>query len=67
MGRLSEAEQAVRTALLVRPQGKSYHLGLAMVLRGEGKLSEARQQVEAELAIDPQNLQAKNLLGKLAP
>ena len=54
MGRVSEAEQAVRTALLVRPQGKRYHLGLAMVLRGEGKLAEARREAQAELADDPQ-------------
>ena len=37
MGQLSEAEKAVRTALLVRPQGKNYHLGLGMVLRAGGK------------------------------
>ena len=62
MGRFSQAEEAVRTALLVRPQGKTYHLGLGMVLRGEGKLPEAREEMEAELAQDPQNVQAKALL-----
>ena len=62
MGRLSEAEKAVRSALLVRPLGKSYHLGLGMVLRAEGKLPEAREEIAAELAADPQNAQARILL-----
>ncbi len=66
MGRLSEAEKAVRTALLVRPQGKDYHLGLGMVLRGEGKLSEAQQEIGAELAGDPQNPEARTLLNEVA-
>jgi Flp pilus assembly protein TadD len=61
MGRLSEAEKAVRTALLVRPQGKNYHLGLGMVLRGEGRLLDAQQEIERELAEDPQNMQAQAL------
>jgi Flp pilus assembly protein TadD len=65
MGRLNEAEEAVRTALLVRPQGKTYHLGLGMVLRGEGKLSQARVEIEAELAEDAQNAQARTLLDEV--
>jgi tetratricopeptide (TPR) repeat protein len=62
MGRPSDAEKAVRTALQVRPQGKNFHLGLGMVLRQEGRLAEARQEFEAELAEDPQNAQARALL-----
>ena len=62
IGQPAEAEKAVRTALLVRPQGKNYHLGLGMVLRGEGKLSEAREEVAAELAQEPQNAQARSLM-----
>jgi len=65
MGRLSEAEKAVRTALLVRPQGKNYHLGLGMVLRQEGRLPEARQEIEAELAEDAQNAPARTLRGEV--
>jgi Flp pilus assembly protein TadD len=65
MGQLTDAEKAARTALLVRPKGKNYHLGLGMVLRGEGKLSEARTEVAAELAEDPQNAQAKTLLNEI--
>ncbi|HXW14534.1 MAG TPA: tetratricopeptide repeat protein [Terriglobia bacterium] len=61
MGRISEAEKAVRSALVVRPRGKAYHLGLGMVLRAEGKLPEARQEIAAELAADPQNAQARIL------
>jgi hypothetical protein len=56
----------VRSALLVRPQGKAYHLGLGMVLRGEGKLDEARQEIASELAADPQNAQARTLLGEVS-
>lgn len=62
MGRLEEAEKAVRTALLVRPQGMNYHLGLGMVLRGEGKFPEAKREIEAELSLDGQNAQARTLL-----
>jgi len=62
MGRLTEAEEASRTALLVRPQGNKYHLGLGMVLMEEGKLSEARQEIEAELSQDGQDVQARTLL-----
>ena len=62
LGQLTEAEKAVRMALLVRPQGKNYHLGLGMVLRQEGRLADARQEIQAELAGDPQNAQARALL-----
>ncbi len=62
LGRVGDAEKAVRTALLVRPQGKNYHLGLGMVLRQEGKLAEAEQEIDAELSQDPQNTQARALL-----
>jgi tetratricopeptide (TPR) repeat protein len=65
LDRLAEAEKAVRTALLVRPQVKNGHLGLAMVLRLEGKLSEARQEIAAELAQDGRNEQARNLLDEI--
>jgi tetratricopeptide (TPR) repeat protein len=64
-GRFIEAEKAVRAALLLRPQGKRYHLGLGMVLRGEGKLPEASQEFAAELAADEQNAQARTLLGEV--
>jgi tetratricopeptide (TPR) repeat protein len=62
LGRLDEAEKAIRTALLVRPNGKNYHLGLGMVLAQEGRLPESRQEIEVELAVDPQNAQAQALL-----
>lgn len=65
LGRLEDAERAVRTALLTRPNGKNYHLGLAMVLKAEGKLAEAQQELAAELARDPENAQAKALLGEI--
>jgi Tfp pilus assembly protein PilF len=65
LGRATEAEQAVRTALLVRPNGRNYHLGLSMVMRGEGRLIEARQELERELAADPGNSQAKILLNEV--
>ncbi|MFZ0963708.1 MAG: tetratricopeptide repeat protein [Terriglobia bacterium] len=60
-GRPVQAEKAVRAALLVRPEGRNYHLGLAMVLRTEGRLPEARQETEVELTEDPQNAQARAL------
>jgi len=65
MGQLAEAEKAVRTALLVRPGGKNYHLGLAIVLEQEGRLAEAREEIETELAADARNQAARDLLGKV--
>ena len=66
MGRQAEAEKALRTALLVRPQGKNYHLGLGMVLKQEGRLPEARKEIEAELSEDGQNAQARALLREVS-
>jgi hypothetical protein len=51
--------------LLLRPQGKAYHLGLGRVLRAEGKLPEASEEFAAELADDAQNSQARTLLGEV--
>jgi len=65
MGRLAEAEKAVRMALMVRSQGKNYHLGLGMVLIHEGRLSEAREEILQEVSEDPQNSAAKDLLDKV--
>jgi Flp pilus assembly protein TadD len=66
MGRIVEAEKAIRAALVLRPQGKDYHLGLGMVLREEGKLPEASKEFAAELAVDQQNAQARTLLAEIA-
>jgi tetratricopeptide (TPR) repeat protein len=66
MGKFSEAEESVRSALLVRPQGKDYHLGMGMVLKAEGKLPEAKQEIAVELAEDPQNAQARTLLDEVS-
>jgi len=63
LGRPTEAEEAVRIALLKHPQGKNYHLALGQVLRNEGKLLEAKQEILTELSSDPQNSQAQALLG----
>ena len=65
MGRATEAENAVRTALLVRPHGKNYHLGLAMVLKQEGRRVDMRRELQWALADDPGNPQARALLEEL--
>ncbi len=65
LGRPNDAERAIRTALLVRPQGSKYHLGLAMVLKAEGKLPEAAQEAKSEIAEDPKSRQAQSLLKDL--
>jgi 4-amino-4-deoxy-L-arabinose transferase-like glycosyltransferase len=62
LSRLAEAEGAIRTALLVRPHGHSYHLGLSLVLKQAGKLAEARHEFEAALAENPQDVQVRALL-----
>jgi len=66
LGRLTEAEKAVRMALAVRPNGRNYHLGLAMVLRREGNFPAAKQEIALELAEDPENASARNLRDDLA-
>jgi protein O-mannosyl-transferase len=65
LNRLAEAEGAIRTALLVRPRGRGYHLGLGLVLKQAGKLAEARQEFAAELAENPQDAQARALLSEI--
>ncbi len=65
LGRPSDAERAIRTALLVRPQGRNYHLGLAMALKAEGRLPEAEQEAKAEIAEDPESRQAQTMLKDL--
>lgn len=62
LNRLAEAEGAIRTALLVRPRGHGYHLGLGLVLKQAGKLAEAKQEFAAQLAENPQDAQARALL-----
>jgi tetratricopeptide (TPR) repeat protein len=65
LNQLPGAEAAIRTALLVRPNGRGYHLGLGLVLKQAGKLTEARQEFEAALAQDPQDAEARALLGEV--
>jgi Flp pilus assembly protein TadD/4-amino-4-deoxy-L-arabinose transferase-like glycosyltransferase len=62
LGQLTAAEKAIDTALVVRPQGKNYHLGLGMVLKQEGRLREAQREISADLAADAHSAQAKALL-----
>jgi tetratricopeptide (TPR) repeat protein len=62
LNRLPEAEEAIRMALLVRPHGHGYHLGLGLVLRQAGKLAEAKREFAAELVENPQDAQARALL-----
>jgi tetratricopeptide (TPR) repeat protein len=62
LNRLADAERAIRTALLVRPHGQGYHLGLGLVLKQAGRLAEARREFAAELAENPQDTQARALL-----
>jgi len=65
VNRLAEAEGAIRTALLVRPRGDGYHLGLGLVLKQAGKLAEAKREFGAELAADPQDAEARALLSEV--
>jgi Flp pilus assembly protein TadD len=63
LGQKGEAEKAVRTALLVRPDGRNYHLGLAMVLKAEGQ--DPGEEAAAEVAAHPDNDQARDFLKHL--
>ncbi len=65
LNQLLQAEAAIRTALLVRPNGHGYHLGLGLVLKRAGNLPEARQEFESALARDPQDAQARVLLDEV--
>jgi hypothetical protein len=64
LNHLSQAEAAIRTALLVRPHGKDYHLGLGLVLKQAGRLREARKEFAASIAEDPNNQRAEALLAE---
>jgi Flp pilus assembly protein TadD len=65
LNQLPEAEAVIRTALLVRPNGHGYHLGLGLVLKQAGKFIEAKQEFESALARDPQDAQARALLAEV--
>ena len=65
MGQLGDAERAMRTAILARPEGKGYHLGLGVVLKAQGRLEEAKKEVAMELAGDPGNAAARQFLEQL--
>ncbi len=62
IGRTTAAEDAARSALMVNPDGKNYHLALALALDAQGRREEAKQEINAELAADPQNREAQALL-----
>ncbi len=62
LGRPKEAEEAVRAALLMHPEGRNYHLALSQVLEAQGRLAEARREIEWEIADDSSNWQAKAML-----
>ncbi len=53
LGRLQEAEESVRQALALRPQARSYHFTLGLILRQEQRWPEALAAFQQELAINP--------------
>jgi tetratricopeptide (TPR) repeat protein len=53
MGRLPEAEAALRKALEIWPSAVGWHQTLGVVLEREGDLAGARDQFQAELANNP--------------
>jgi tetratricopeptide (TPR) repeat protein len=61
LGRLDEAESALRRAVRVRDAAAEYNLGT--VLDRQGKLDEARLHYERALSIDPFHTRALNNLG----
>jgi len=65
LGRLSEAESAIRTALLVRPNGRNYHFALGFILEQEKNLPAAAQEFRLELAEYPQDDRTRKELAKV--
>ncbi len=63
--RLGEAEQAIRKALLVRPNGVNYHASLAIVLDMQGKSAEAICELQKQLAVTPENRPVQDMLQNL--
>jgi tetratricopeptide (TPR) repeat protein len=52
-GHLSEAEQSVRQGIALRPQARSYHFVLGLILRQEQRWQDALSAFQEELKINP--------------
>lgn len=53
LGRTQEAEQSIRQAIALKPNGRSYHFALGLVLRQELRWDEALAAFQQELALNP--------------
>ena len=67
MGKYSEAERALRTAVSIRPGFSQYHYELAVALKEQGKIAEARAALLSELSIFPASQAARQLLQQIGP
>jgi tetratricopeptide (TPR) repeat protein len=65
LGKIAEAEWAIRQAVLRRPQRERYRYAMALVLEQEGKMAEAAREFQATLAINPGNADARVRLARL--
>ena len=65
LGKIAEAEWAIRQAVLRRPQRERYRYAMALVLEQEGKMAEAVREFQATLAINPGNADARVRLARL--
>ncbi|HEY3927235.1 MAG TPA: tetratricopeptide repeat protein [Candidatus Koribacter sp.] len=64
MGRLSEAESEMRTAIAKWPKIEGQHLLLGEILMAEGRLEDARQEFLLELQLDPKSEAARANLSR---
>jgi Flp pilus assembly protein TadD len=53
MNRIEEAEQCIRRAIELRPEGRGYRFALGVLLKGRGDLEGALEQFRLELASSP--------------
>jgi Flp pilus assembly protein TadD len=66
LGKITEAEQAISQAILIRPDGEGFHLMLGAVLLAKGDRRGAEQAFAEEVRLYPQDATARNALQQLS-
>jgi len=65
LGRVPEAEAALRRAIQIRPGGYAYHFALGVVLKTRGDLADALDQFRMELVNNPQQPAARQQIEEI--
>jgi len=65
LGRADLAEEHLKTAIRLKPQGLGYHLALAEFYEPRGKIKQAIREFEAELSLTSGDAELKKHIEKL--